>query len=372
MNSFFAESSLSSGDISLRCLGGVAPPIVNAIYPMEALTKWHAAHHIAGLTGRWMDMGATALGGGAVRGSFHRLAHGHHLLEDGFKVVVNRDLTFGHFLHHMGLDSLTARGIPNPLLPTIVGQKLVNMGMSQQFANELLTVNVPKILGGSLGLICAGGDVYACFSDAIPHTFLAAGMHFGFGVLDILFGFYPPNMFLITAGASELSVGAVTTYRTIIDPVLPALHVPSSVFLPALGEAVALTALVGACVSIFTGKSWVDVPKTALEGAAASTISTTVTFMAAGSGFLAPFLGPLAGITTFILLKKTIDSLQPQLYLPPIYKEYGTSYSLRVFSNEQAIPLFGLPREPIGMLKGDKLLLNERSLSSQDEFWTRT
>jgi len=369
MSSFFAETGLATGDISLRCIGGVAPTVVNAIYPMEALTTWHAANHIPGLTGRWMDTGSTALGG-AVRGSFHRLAHGHHFFEDGFKVLVNSDLKYGQFLHHLGLDSLTARGIPNPLFPTAVGQNLVNMGMSQHFVSEMMTVNVPKVLGGSLGLVCAGTDVFACFSNAIPHTFMAAGMHFGFGTLDILFGMYPPNVLLLSAGASELGVGAVTTYRAIIDPVIPALHVPASVFLPALGQAIALTTMVGACVSVFTGTGWSEVPKTMLESAAASTVSTTVTFMAAGSGFLAPFLGPLAGITTFLLLKKPVDSLHPQLQLPPIYREYGTSDALRVFSLEQAIPLFGIPREPIGMLKGDLLLLNERSLSIQGEFWT--
>ena len=94
MSNFFTATGLGATDISLRCLGGVSPAIVNAVYPMEALTKFHYGHHITGLTGRWMDTGATALGG-AVKGSFHRLAHGHHLFEDGFKVVVNPKLKFG-------------------------------------------------------------------------------------------------------------------------------------------------------------------------------------------------------------------------------------------------------------------------------------
>ena len=193
MTNFFTATSFGTTDISLRCLGGISPALVNAAYPMEALTKFHYAHHIPGLTGRWMDTGATALGG-TVKGTFHRLAHGHHLFEDGFKVVVNPNLKFGEFLHHLGMDSLTARGIPNPLLPTSVGEQLVKFGMRQQFVNELMTVNMPKILGGSVGLACAGMDVFFAFSDAIPHTFLAAGMHFGFGALDILLGLYPPNI----------------------------------------------------------------------------------------------------------------------------------------------------------------------------------
>ena len=163
MTEFFTTTGLNTTDISLRCLGGISPAIVNAAYPMDALTKFHYAHHVPGLTGRWMDTGATALGG-AVKGSFHRFAHGHHLFEDGCKVLVNPKLKFGEFLHHLGMDSLTVRGIPNPLLPTAVGEQLVKLGMNQQFVYEVMTVNVPKILGGSVGLVCAGTDVFFAFS----------------------------------------------------------------------------------------------------------------------------------------------------------------------------------------------------------------
>ena len=169
MTNFFTETGLGTTDISLRCLGGISPALVNAAYPMEALTKFHYAHHISGLTGRWMDTGATALGG-TVKGTFHRLAHGHHLFEDGFKVVVNPNLKFGEFLHHLGMDSLTARGIPNPLLPTSVGEQLVKFGMRQQFVNELMTVNMPKILGGSVGLAAVQEWMYSSPSPTLYRT----------------------------------------------------------------------------------------------------------------------------------------------------------------------------------------------------------
>ena len=111
--------------------------------------------------------------------------------------------------------------------------------------NELMTVNMPKILGGSVSLACAGRDVFFAFSDAIPHTFLAAGTHFGLGVLNCLFGLYPPNILLLTAGAAEIGVGITTAYRTIVDPILPMVGVPGSIFFPALGRSVALGALIG-------------------------------------------------------------------------------------------------------------------------------
>ena len=274
MTNFFTATGLDTTDISLRCIGGISPALVNSVYPMEALTKFHRAHHISGLTGCWMDTGATA-SGGAVKGSLHRLFHGHHLFEDGFKVVVNPDLKFGEFLHHLGMDSLTSRGIPNPLLPTAVGKQLVKLGMGPKFVNELLTINVPKILGGSVSLICAGRDVFLAFSDAIPHTFLAAGTHFGLGLLNIALGLYPPNIFLLTAGVAEIGVGIATTYRTIVD---------SS--------------------------------------------------------------GPV-----------------------PVYEEYIDKEDLNVFQHETVMPMPGIAKDPIGMLKGDRLLLNEAGVRQVSEVW---
>lgn len=368
MAEFFTATGLDATGIALRCLGGISPAIVNAAYPMAALTKFHRAHHIPGLTGRWMDTGATALGG-AVRGSFHRLAHGHHLFEDGFKVLVNPKLKYGEFLHHLGMDSLTKRGIPNPLLPTAVGEQLVKLGMNQKFVYELMTVNLPKILGGSVGLACAGMDVFFAFSDAIPHTFLAAGMHFGFGALDILFGLYPPNLLFLTAGAAEIGVCAATTYRTIVDPILPAVGVPASVFLPALGQSVALASLIGACTSIFTGHSWADVPKTVAASASASAVSTSVTFAASANGFIGPFLGPAAAIATFIIMRKMLDAAFPAIEQTPVYEEYISKEDLNVFQHETVMPMPGISNEPIGMLKGDRFLLNEAGVRQISEAW---
>lgn len=368
MADFFTATGLNTTDITLRCLGGVSPAIVNAAYPMAALTQFHYAHHIPGLTGRWMDTGATALGG-AVRGSFHRLAHGHHLFEDGFKVLVNPKLKYGEFLHHLGMDSLTVRGIPNPLLPTAVGEQLVRLGMNQQFVSELMTVNMPKILGGSVGLACAGMDVFFAFSDAIPHTFLAAGMHFGFGALNTVFGLYPPNLLLLTAGAMEVGVGIATTYRTIVDPILPTVGVPASVFLPALGQSVALASLIGACASIFTGRSWVDVPKTVAASASASAVSTSVTFAASANGFIGPFIGPVAAIATFIIMRKMLDAAFPATEPKPVYEEYINKEALNVFQHDTVMPMPGISKEPIGMLKGDRFLLNEAGVRHTAEAW---
>lgn len=362
MSSFFEQTGLTSSDITLRALGNLTPKVVDAIYPLEALTKLHYAHHLPGLTGRWMDIGATALGG-TVKGSFHRLAHGHHLFDDGLKVLVNPELKFGQFLHHLGMDSLTARGIPNPLIPKGVGAALVNLGFQKSFVNELLTLNVPKVLGGSLALACSGYDVMMAFSDAIPHTFGAAGMHFLFGALNTGFGMFPPNPLLLLSGGMELAVASVTAYRAVVDPLIPTLGVPMSVYLPALGQAVALAAIISSCVGIFTGAGWKKLPELVTSATAATAVGTTVTFTAKAAGYVAPFYGPIAGIATYILMRNIwkrlkIESDEIQ-YLP-----VGTDPTLRIFRSGAVIPLFQVPQEPIGSLKNGKLLLSETGLRS--------
>jgi hypothetical protein len=365
MASFFQSSGFDATDVGLHLAGGVSRPIVNTIYPMKALTEFHYAHHIKELTGRWMDTGAYV--GGYVKGSFHRLAHGHHLFEDGFKVLINTKLKFGEFLHHLGLDFLTTRGIPNPLLPKILGQKLIELGLNRTFVYEFMTVNLPKVLSGSLGVVVSGIDVLMCFSDAIPHTFMAAGMSLGMGALDIAFGLFPPNFFLLAAGAAQIGVGITTVYRTIVDPILPIVNVPGSVFLPLLGQSILISSLIGACVGYFSGYGWENVPKSIVAASSAATASTLTSLAFAGSGFIGPFLGPVAAIATYLIVHKTWDKVIGNSFDRLDYKEYATNKDLSYFNKPQAFPILTRPKEPIGMLKGDRLLINEKALSEAEE-----
>lgn len=372
---------MQGSGVALRCLGGVSPALVNAAYPMKALTAYHYAHHIPGLTGRWMDTGATALGG-AVRGSFHRLAHGHHLFADGFKVLVNPRLKFGEFLHHLGMDALTVRGIPNPLFPAALGRGLLRLGLFQRFVSEFMTLNLPKILGGSLRLVCSGADVLMAFSDAIPHTWLATGMHFGFGVLDTVFGLFPPNPLLLGAGVAEFGVAAATAWRTVVDPVLPVVGVPGSVFLPALGHAVGLSAILGACTGYLRG-GWAEAGKCAAAGGAAAAAATGAGYAAAAGGcFLGPFAGPLAGIATFLLAKKALDWLFParaERAVPsgPCPRDGGGDAESgwdgfardvpRHFRMPNVLPLPGLPEQPIGRLEDGRLSFDGEAFGRLEE-----
>ena len=342
-------------DIAFKCIGGVSPSIINSIYPMENLTKIHYALHLErNLTSRWMDYTNYRY----IQGTYHRLA-GHHLFEDGFRVLISDRLKFGDFLHHLGCDLLTSRGIPNPLLPSILGEKLIALGLSKRFVYEIMTINIPKLLSGSLCLVCSGMSIYACFSDAIPHSFLSAGAHFGLGVMDIVAGVFPGNFLLLTAGAAEIGVGSITTYRAFTDPILPYVNVPKSVFLPALSKSITYAALIGACASIFSGDSWIDTANTIVSSSAASVVSTSTTFAAAKcSHILAPFLGPIAGIISFLIINKIFKSLlsnDKEKYIP--YLQYSP------FSQEQVFPF--LEVNPIGVLKNDRLLLDENLLNQR-------
>ena len=367
---FFDNVGLNINQLSLRTIGGISPAIVNSLYPMKYLTEFHLKSHIGGLTGKWIDTGTTALGG-RPSGSFHRLTHGHHLFEDGFKVLVNDKLKYGEFLHHLGLDSLTTRGIPNPLIPTTIGNKLIDLGLSKSYVNELLTINIPKILGGSLGLVCAGKDVYMVFSNSIPHTFPAAGIHFLSGSLYLTFGSFPPNILLLTAGVAEIGVSAITAYRTIVDPVMPIVNVPGSVFFPILKKSVALAAVLGACASIFTGSDWNDVAKSSIASAGSAGIATTASLVAAGKGFIAPFLGPLSGIISFIILKKLLDKITEPDDVTVNYIEYENSGLMQTIPNDVTIPLLGTPNKPIGRLENNLLVINDDSIRDQAEVWVK-
>ncbi len=362
MSSFFEQTGLTSADVSLRALGNLAPRTVNAIYPLDYLTELHRINHIPGLTGRWMDSTGELLGA-PFRGTFHRLSHGHHLLEDGFAILKHPSYRFDHFLHHLGMDSLTSRGIPNPLLPKALGESLLSLGFQKSFVYELMTVNVPKILGGGLSLVCSGADVFMAFSDAIPHTFGASGMHFLFGALNIGFGMFPPNPLLLLSGGMEFGVAAMTAYRTVVDPLIPTLGVPMSVYLPALGQAVALAAIISSCVGIFTGTDWRKLPELVTSATAATAVGTTVTFTAKAAGYVAPFYGPLAGIATYIVMRNLWKQMKIEsdeiTYFP-----VGTDRNLQIFRSGAAIPLFQVPNEPIGRIKDGQLLLSEGGLRS--------
>ena len=86
-------------------------------------------------------------------------------------------------------------------------------------------------------------------------------------------------------------------------------------------------------------------------------------FTAKAAGHVAPFYGPIAGIATYILMRNIwkqlkIESNEIQ-YLP-----VGTDPNLRIFRPGAVIPLFQVPKEPIGSLQNGKLLLSETGLRS--------
>jgi hypothetical protein len=49
--------------------------------------------------------------------------------------------------------------------------------------------------------------------------------------------------------------------------------------------------------------------------------------------------------------------------------EFVSKESLSVFENDTVIPMLGTPKEPIGVLKNDRFLLNESSIRNQAEIW---
>lgn len=359
------------GNTILYAAGPMSREVVDRIFPVKMLQQYHVNHHIPGLTGRWMDFT-----GNVVPGSYHRMLHGHHLIEDGFRVLVNPKLKFGEFLHHLGMDFLSPRGIPIPFLPTSTFDFLVSCGLSKSFSYELLTMNLQKVLAGSVSLLCSGSSVYACFSDAIPHTFSAAGWHALYGAIDLTFGMYPaPNPFMLLAATGEFATSAITLSRALYDKLyptytLPLVNMPPNVFFPLLGQSMLLGGVIGGCAGLLCGGSMEDVIKRASIGAGASGVALTVNSIATASmtgSFLAPFLGPAAGILTALLLSKAL--LKSNQSKPILYQTYEELFpddtpletSVMQFNQTplQSIPFLKLPKEPIGEIRGDELLLRK-------------
>jgi hypothetical protein len=336
----------------------------------------------AGITGRWIDtLPGRLVPGGAVAGGInHRLVHGHHLFGDGIKVFRHSELKFGEFLHHLGMDSLTKVGIPNPLLPTETMLKgLQRLGMSASTASELLTVNLQKLLGGGLSIIVAGHDVYACFADTIPHTFLATGYHLGIGALNLMFGCYPPNPFILLSGAAEIGVGTITGIRTLIDtmtPVSQSLLDSIAVGFPIWAETVALSTLFGACVGYWSGRSIENIAKGAGITVVSSATAASISGLLAGN-FVAPFLGGAAGFVSGLLLRKIFmsGSSEEQKRLAKKFQHtdyfsesrYINNYSRYFGKTSRVASIMQLPLEPIGTLKKGELLLDSQAIAKRFE-----
>ena len=378
MPSYFQNKYFPEPDWYL--LGRVAAPalnpIVQAYYPMPMMTNLHRISHIKGLTGAWMD----TVPGRIFRGGWgHRLQHGHHLFGDGIKVLINPELSFEEFLKHLGCDFLTAHGIPNPLLPTgTLFKVLQNLGLSANTANELLTVNLPKLLGGGLSLAVAGSDVWACFADTIPHTWTNATWHLGLGALNLALGCCPPNPFILLAGGGEIGVGITTGVRTLIDTFHPSTQSildSASVAFPVWAQTTALSALFGACIGYWSGQSYNNIAKgagfTVISSATAATVSGALT-----GHFIAPFIGGAAGFVTGLLLRKIFLSngeteLAEQIKKPITDYFAGPSYFDKpsyfdgpsYFGNNGIImPIMQMPDEPIGRLKNGELLLDPKAI----------
>lgn len=391
MGDFFNTVGSSFEDTGLRVAGGLTPRIVNALYPMEELTQFHLKHHLPGLTGRWMDYRSADM---FFNGNLHRLSHGHNLVSDGIKVLINKDLKFGEFLHHLGMDSLTSKGLP--VLPESIGKYLVTtFGLSKKVAYELCSVNVPKILGGSLGIVLAGKDVVLAFSDQIPHTFGAAGLHFLTGAIGLGLGCYPPNPLIITSGLAELGVSAHTFYKTIVDPNLPVIGEPMSVFLPQLEVAIGLSVLLSATLGGVMGKDPEDVAKTAMAAGSAAMMASAMSpivksgaLLSLSKTFIGPFLCPMASVTTFLLVKAILDHLisskdkdvvRYQEYCDALMPNYFNQSALsfdetnlqNYFQMPLAIPLLGMTSQPLGELQNGTLLLSGNALSSIEECYAK-
>ena len=138
------------------------------------------------------------------------------------------------------------------------------------------------------------------------------------------------------------------------------------------------------------GKDPDEVAKTAVAAGAATFSGTTLSsavqsgsLLSLSNTFIGPFLGPLASVMTFLLVKAVLDhliltkgkdvvcyqeycdALMPDYFDQPAFG-FDQSGLQNYFSAPNVIPLLGTT-SPIGELREDKLLLSGRMLSSVEE-----
>ena len=279
---------------------GIGKPIALPLPLQRGLSEFHLHHHLPGNTGAWMD---------ALKGPNHRIFSGHHLIEDGISVIKDPNLKFGDFLHHLGCDFLSVKGIP--VVPKFMINGLLSTGLSETYVSSLCSLNLAQVLSGGISLVCSGADVLMVLADAIPHTLSAAGMHFAFGCFDLASGLMFPNILMIGASAGEFFTSAVTLYRAVTDPVIPILGVPGSVFYPALFQNMLLGGFLGGAISVLRGNSLGETVKTA----SSSTLSAAAaTFSSFAAGSFA--VSAATGVATFFVAKKLLDTLFPSQEKP--------------------------------------------------------
>lgn len=280
---------------------GIGKPVALPLNIQMELSRFHLQHHLPGPTGAWMDA--------LKKGANHRIFGGHHLIEDGISVIRDPNLTFGDFLHHLGCDFLSVKGVP--VVPKFMINGLLATGLPETYVSNLCSLNLAQVLNGGISLVCSGVDVFMVLTDAIPHTLSAAGIHFVFGCIDLAGGLMFPNILMVAASAGEFFTSAVTLYRAVTDPVIPMLGVPGSVFYPALFQAMLTGGLIGGAVSVLRGKSVGETAKI-VSSSTLSSGAATFTNFAVGS-FAA---SAAACVATFFVTKKLLDILFPSQEKP--------------------------------------------------------
>ena len=185
---------------------------------------------------------------------------------------------------------------------------------------------------------------------------MAAAQHFGVGVIELLFGYFPPNPLLLLAGTMEAGVGVATAVLTWMDPVIPALGMPASVYLPMLGQAMAISGLVG-CGLGFLGGGLRGGIRNGMVAAVASCTAVTVGSAAKVAGWMAaPFIGPLAGFGALLIARALLGS--GKLKPPVVNYEFTAPLPSPMLLRPQLVPALSLPMHPIGRLEGECLILN--------------
>ena len=176
-----------------------------------------------------------------------------------------------------------------------------------------------------VGFIPIGLDIYACFTDVIPHTLTQGLMRIGDGLATIAASLFLVPTFAGAAGAAiqgviEISIGVVTMVRHFTDPYLHWAKMNLHAFVNQLEVVCVIAAVVSLAMSLARRESIMRATKNLFSSmaaaAAAKVVFSAVTAAGAVSsvGFVAAVL---AGGLTRVVFKRLFDLLLPDEVVTP-------------------------------------------------------
>ncbi|MBF0362780.1 MAG: hypothetical protein HQK49_17305 [Oligoflexia bacterium] len=194
--------------------------ITGNLAPWKSVANW--THSLpTNATDAWMDQ---------LLGYYHRW-RSHHLITDGAKVALDRNLSFIDFMKHTGLDFITEQGLP--IIPESATLKLASLtGLDICKITPWIHLNILDFACGGVATAFSVSDLIQAINGNLDWGLGTALRTFGGGTIEIAVGASTKNPLFIASGVIEIGAGVKSAYDFYSQPFLfgvPLINVLSGV-----------------------------------------------------------------------------------------------------------------------------------------------